>query len=130
MKSLSFIGKLLFALSIAFFGIGHFGNAQAMAGFVPSFIPGGIFWVYLTGAALIAAAVSIVTGKYVKLAGILLGAMLLIFALTIHLPGLSNPQMAQFAMVALVKDIALAGASFYIAALSTESATVSVKTAF
>ena len=59
-----------------------------MAGMVPFWLPGGVFWVYLTGQALIAAAISIIAQKKAKLASLLLAAMLAVFILTIHLPGM------------------------------------------
>jgi uncharacterized membrane protein len=101
------IGRVLFALPLAVFGLFHFLNGGQMAGMVPSYFPGGVIWVYLTGAALIAAAVSIIMNKMNKLSGLLLGIMLVIFALTIHLPG------GQASMPSLLKDLALAGAAFY-----------------
>lgn len=114
---LRLIGKYLYALPFAVFGLFHFMNAGSMAGMVP--IPGGEFWVYFTGLALIAAAVSFVLNIKVRLAGTLLGVMLLIFALSIHLPGVmgaDNPQAMQMSMSALLKDLALAGGAFFIAA--------------
>ena len=80
-----------------------------MAGMVPSFIPGGVIWVYLTGVALLAAAVAIIIQKKARLAGLLLAAMLLIFVLTIHLPGVMGGN--ESSMPGLLKDIALAGAA-------------------
>lgn len=115
MKNLLTIGRIVFAIPFAVFGLNHFIYAGMMAGMVPSFIPGGVFWIYLTGLALIAAAVSIITKKLIVPACLLLGIMLLIFVLTIHLPGLSNPQMAQMAMASLLKDVSLAGAAFFLA---------------
>ena len=41
----------------------HIMGADKMAGMVP--IPGGVFWVYFTGVAMIAAGVSIIIRKYV-----------------------------------------------------------------
>jgi len=115
------IGHYLFAIPFAVFGLFHFINASSMAGMVP--LPGGIFWIYLTGVALIAAAISFLIRKKVQLAGTLLGVMLVIFVLAIHLPGAigaDTPQAMQMSMAALLKDIALAGAAFYIAGSSTE----------
>ena len=113
MKSLLRIGKYLFALPMAVFGIMHFMNASAMASMAPF---GGQFIIYLTGAALIAAAVSIIIGKLDKLAALLLGVMLLIFALSIHLPGVINAGDDEMQMAAsmsnLLKDVALAGGAF------------------
>lgn len=113
MKGLLSIGRYLFALPMAIFGIMHFMNASAMAGMAPF---GGAIMVYITGAALIAAAISIIIGKMDRLAALLLGIMLIIFALSIHLPGVLNAGDDQMAMAAsmsnLLKDIALAGGAF------------------
>jgi len=85
-----------------------------MAGFVPAFIPGGVIWVYLTGATLLAASISILAQKMTRLACILLGVLLLIFVLTIHLPGVIESG-GESGMPNLLKDLALAGASWFIA---------------
>jgi len=108
------VARLLYGIPFAVFGIMHFLNAGSMANFVPSWVPGGVFWVYLTGLAMIAAAVSIIIEKRTHLAGILLGILLLIFVLTIHLPGVLGGAMEQ-SMPNLLKDMALAGAAWYIA---------------
>ena len=115
MKALSLTGRILFAAPFIVFALGHFGpSAEHMAGMVP--VPGGIFWIYFTGLALLAAGVSIATGKLVKLSGILLAVLLLTFALTIFLPGLgaADAQMKQMAFIGLLKDTSLAGAALFI----------------
>ena len=114
MKNLIFnigkIGKYLYAIPMVIFGLFHFLNASAMAGMVP--IPGGVFWIYLTGLALLLSGVSIIIKKYDDWASFLLAVLLLIFVLTIHLPGvLSGGEMAQMFMTNLLKDLALAGGS-------------------
>lgn len=109
---LSTIGRYLYALPFAVFGIFHFINAGQMAGMVP--IPGGVFWVYLTGLAFLAFCVSLIIEMKVHLAGILLGVMLIIFVLSIHLPGVMGGEM-QPSMTNLLKDLALAGGALYIA---------------
>jgi uncharacterized membrane protein len=111
-------GKYLFALPMAIFGIFHFMNGAAMAGMVPSFVPGGVLWVYVTGAALIAAAVAIITGKKAKLASFLLAVLLLIFVLTIHLQGAMAGDQAS--MASLLKDLGLAGGALVFAGTCTE----------
>lgn len=110
-------GRYIYAIPFAIFGLMHFMSAGDMAGMVP--LPGGVFWVYLTGVALIAAAVSFIIEKKVRLAGILLGIMLLIFVLSIHLPGVigaEDPGAMQASMSALLKDLGLSGAAFYVGA--------------
>lgn len=104
------VGKYLFLIPFIIFGIFHFISGQQMAALVPSFIPGGVIWVYLTGVALIAAPVGVFIGKYAKLAMFLLGVMLLIFVLTIHLPGVAGGN--EQSMPSLLKDLALAGAAW------------------
>jgi putative oxidoreductase len=110
-------GRILFSLPFLVFGVFHLMNSGAMAGMVPSYLPGGIFWVILTGLALIAAAISLYIKKMVRLAMLLLALFLVITALAIQLPGLSNPnpQMAQMALPGLLKDLGLAGAALFMA---------------
>ena len=118
MNMLISTGKIMFALGFAAFGILHLMNAEMMAGIVPPFIPGGVIWVYITGLAFLAAAIAIVTGKQMKLAGILLALELAIFVLTIHLPLILSGDM--MAMGSLLKDSMLAGAALIIAGLAGE----------
>lgn len=110
------IGKWVFGLVFLVFGILHFVNAGGMTGYVPGWIPGSAFWVYLTGLAMILAALSILSGKMTSVAAQLLALMLLIFVLTIHLPnviGGANPG-------TLLKDLGLMGGSLLIAAYLDE----------
>ena len=106
--NISKIGKYLYAIPMVIFGLFHFLNASAMAGMVP--IPGGVFWIYLTGLSLILAGVSIIIQKLDEWISFLLAVLLLVFVLTIHLPGiLAGGEMAQMYMTNLLKDLALAG---------------------
>lgn len=111
MNNLPIAGKYMYAVPMAIFGLFHFMNGGDMAGMVPSFVPGGVFWVYLTGLALIAAAVAIIIGKKAKLASQLLGLMLVLFALLIHLVSVMNGN--DSSMPTLLKDVALAGGAWY-----------------
>jgi uncharacterized membrane protein len=103
--------KYIFALPFAVFGLLHFMMADNMAGLVPAYVPGGVIWVYLTGAALLAASVAIMINKEAKLASFLLGVLMLVFALTIHLAAVIGGD--QMAMSSFLKDTALAGAAFF-----------------
>jgi uncharacterized membrane protein YphA (DoxX/SURF4 family) len=67
----------------------------------------------LTGIALIAAAVAILTDKMAKLASVLLAALLLVFVLVIHLKGAMAGDQA--ATASLLKDIAIAGGALVFA---------------
>ncbi|MFN3849471.1 MAG: DoxX family protein [Spirosomataceae bacterium] len=101
-------GRFLLAIPMAIFGLLHFMAADKMGGMVP--IPGGAIWVYITGLALIAAAVSIIMQKKARLAATLLAVMLLIFVALIHAPAVAaGGDGGQMAMASLLKDIAIAG---------------------
>ena len=102
-------GRYFLLLFLFGFGIKHLLDGAELAGMVPPFFPGGIVWIYVTGGAMVLAVVSGLTGKWDKLAFLLAGCMILIFALTIHLRGLTdggNPRV----LFDLLKDIGLAGA--------------------
>ena len=115
MKNLKLVGKIIFCIPLVMFGIGHFGNAGDMAGMVP--IPfAQTFWVYLTGAALLAAAVGILFNIQAKLASLLLAVMLLIFAFSIHLPGMMGGDMN--GMANFMKDLGMAGGALFISGSS------------
>ena len=117
-QSIYRVGIVLYALVIGFFGVNHFLNGTGFQNTIPSFIPYHIFWVYLTGAALIAAAISFLSGKYTKQAGLFLAVFLLIIVLTIHLPAVLHSEgspIVSIALTNLVKDTGLAGAALMIA---------------
>ena len=82
------LGRFLFAIPFLLFGVMHFMFGGQMADLVP--LPLGIIWVYVTGVALIAASVSIMIGKKDKLATGLLGILLVLFALLVHIPGMTE----------------------------------------
>jgi putative oxidoreductase len=115
----STLGRIIFAIPFLVFGIMHLVKANDMSGYVP--IPGGVFWIYLTGLAMIAAFVSIITKIQIKLATMLLALMLLIIIVTIHIPGLSNPQMMQITLTNLLKDAGLMGGALILAGTFVES---------
>ena len=99
------VARVIFALPFAVFGVFHFLHAHAMIGAVP--IPGGVFWIYFTGAALIAGSLGMMTGILGRWAALGIAALMLVFILAVHLPGLGNPKMAQAAMMGLLKDTSL-----------------------
>lgn len=107
------ISRYLFSVPFIIFGFFHLMGGSNMAGMVP--IPGGVFWVYLTGVAMMAAGVSFLIGKMDYWAGVGLGTLLLIYVLSIHLPGVINAAdegAMQTSMGSMLKDLALAGGAF------------------
>jgi len=112
------IARIVFAVPFLIFGIFHMINAKAMGGMVPGSFPlSGEIWVYITGVALIGAALAMLTGFKGELAALLLALMLFLFILFVHLPGLSVPAKKGMAMVSILKDAALIGGCLMIAGL-------------
>ena len=58
------LGPVFLAVPIAVFGTEHFTATKILAGMVPSWIPGHLFWALFVGACLISAALSIAVRKY------------------------------------------------------------------
>jgi putative oxidoreductase len=117
-QSIYRVGIVLYAFVIGFFGINHFLNGTGFQNTIPSFIPYHIFWVYLTGVALIAAAISFLIGKKTKMAGLFLFLYLIIIVLSIHLPAVIRSEgspIVSIALTNLVKDTGLAAAALMIA---------------
>lgn len=116
---ISRIAIYLLSVVLFMFGIFHFLHPHDLLVFVPSFMPGGILWVYFTGAAFILVAISFLTNKLVKFAGYLLAVLLIVFILSIHIPNYLNAgdkDMKQMALVNLLKDTAILGFALHIAA--------------
>lgn len=86
------IGRLLFGLGLVGCGASHFVYADFAAQMIPEWIPGRLFWTYLTGAGHIAAGVSLMAGVLMRLSSALLCFMLASFVVWLHLPRvLANP---------------------------------------
>lgn len=107
------LGKYLYIIPMAIFGLMHFVNGEQMTGLVPSWLPLKLALVYLVGLALIAAAVALIINKKAKLAMTLLAVLLLSFVVLIHVVAVIGGDEMSMAMV--LKDSSLAGAALYIA---------------
>ena len=122
MNAIINLGKYIFAIPFAIFGVMHFMNADAMA----AMAPGGVAMVYITGLGLVAAAVSIIIGKIDKLASVLLALMLILFVVLIHLPGVMSGDEAQMmtSMPNVLKDLGLAGGALIYAGNAKDNAVI------
>ena len=84
--TLAKIGRCVFAFALIVFGIQHFMYAQFIATLITSWIPGKLFWTYITGVGMIAAALAIITGTYTRFACLMLAAMFFLWVLVLHAP--------------------------------------------
>jgi len=120
MKKITTLGRILFAIPFALFGINHFLMTDYYVGMLTSFIPLGAYTIILTGLMLIATSISIITKKFVKLSTFILAGLLFIFIVTIHIPHLISDSDKTATIIALLKDISLMGGSLMIAGIYSE----------
>jgi len=126
----STLARVLIVLPAVMNGMGHFTQTDGYAGAVPKWLPAPHFWVYFTGACLLAASVGIIFRMKDKLAAYLLALLIATFAFTVHFPGMSAPldaanpnagMMKMFAMAMFFKDLGLAGGALLIGITSKSS---------
>jgi hypothetical protein len=110
------LGPICLAVPLAVFGTEHFTATTILAGMVPAWIPGHVFWALLVGACLIGAALSIAAKKYAWLTSALAGLMIVLFVLLIHVPGIAANPRSQLLWVVGLRDSAFAGGAFGLAA--------------
>jgi uncharacterized membrane protein len=86
------VGRMCFGVGLIGCGASHFVYADFAAQMIPEWIPGRLFFTYLTGAGHIAAGVSLITGVMMRVSSALLCFMLACFVVLLHLPRvLTNP---------------------------------------
>lgn len=104
--------EIVFALTLAVFGLLHFKIANEPKTSVPSYMPGNpSLWIYITGVAFLIIAVAIILNKYKKYACYAFAGLMLIFFLLIHLPDL---MVNKYNLYGPLKDIGLAMAAIII----------------
>lgn len=77
---------ILFPLTILSFGIDHFMYAKEAQGYIPSWVPNHLFWMYFTGTCLVGSSVAMLLNIKRQLFATLLGTMILIWVLILHIP--------------------------------------------
>ena len=82
------LGPVFEAVALAIFAAEHFLLARDLAGVVPRWLPGAMFWTYFFGVALLAAAVSLIVWRGVRWSASLLAVFFLIIVATVDLPNL------------------------------------------
>jgi uncharacterized membrane protein YphA (DoxX/SURF4 family) len=79
-------GPVFVAASLAAFAGEHFTAAASLAALVPKWLPARLFIAYFVGVAHLAAALSFVARRYVRLSAICLAVMFALFVLLMDLP--------------------------------------------
>jgi uncharacterized membrane protein len=102
------LARVFFAAPLALFGAEHFAAVRGISQVVPPWMPGRLFWTYFVGLCLIAAAFSLVLGKYVRLTATLLAIMFLLFVAMIHLPNVAAQPENRFVWAVAARDLTFA----------------------
>ena len=124
------LGPVFFAVPLAVFGTEHFTATPVLAGMVPAWLPGHVFWALFVGACLIAAALSIASRKLVWLSCALAGVLILLFVLLIHLPNVVAEPHTRLSWVVVLREPAFAGGAFALAATQEGRFTPRLRHAF
>ena len=104
MNAIIGLGKWMIIIPTLIFALFHFMSAEDLA----VMAPGGVPMIYFTGLCLVLAAISMIIGRYDKLAATLLGVMLLLFIIPHAQMMADDPgQMSN-----ILKNIAFAGGAF------------------
>ena len=84
------LGRFFVAISLVVFGVQHFMYGGFVAGLVPAWMPGRLFWAYFVGVAFFAAAAGILYEKMARSAATMLGVMFFLFVLLLHIPRIAG----------------------------------------
>jgi uncharacterized membrane protein len=71
---------------LAYCGVTHFPYAKYVAGLIPTWIPGHMFWTYFAAIALVAGGIGGVVPRTARLAATLSGIMLFSWVFLVHIP--------------------------------------------
>ena len=109
------LGPVFESVALAMFAAEHFLAARELSAIVPRWIPGALFWTYFFGAALLAAAISFITWRYVRWSASLLALFFLIIVATIDLPNLPKHVHERLFWTLTVRETAFAGGAMVLA---------------
>ena len=109
------LGPVFEAVALAIFAAEHFLLASALSGIVPRWLPGPLFWTYFVGAALLAAALSLIAWRYVRWSASLLVVLFLVIVATIDLPNLPKHIHERLFWTLTMRETAFAGGAMVLA---------------
>ena len=109
------LGPVFEAVALAIFAAEHFLAARDLMGIVPRWLPGALFWTYFFGAALLAAAISFIVWRCVRLSASLLALFFLIIVFLVDLPNLPQHIHERLFWTLTVRETAFAGGAMVLA---------------
>jgi len=116
------LGCVFFAAPLAVFGAEHLVDARGIMQVVPTWMPLRLFWTYLVGVALIAAALSLALRRCLRLSSTLLAIMFFLFVLLIHIPNVATQLHDRFVWAVALRDLSFAAGALALSASPNFSA--------
>jgi uncharacterized membrane protein len=120
-RKLVTLGRLFLGIPSVFFGIEHllhpdFRPGVPLPGVTPPWIPGRVFWGYLTGAVFLVAGSALVLNRKARWAAAGLGLMILLLVFVVYAPiVIANPTDIGDALNPLVDTLLLSGSALCLA---------------
>jgi len=108
--------RILFALSLLPIGLSHLVYAQATAGYVPSWLPGRIFWAYLTGVGQMACGIGVLIRLWPRVAATAEAIQVSLFTLLVWAPAIAAAPQTRLPWTAFFISWAIAAAAWVVAA--------------
>ena len=84
------LGRIFVPISPIIFEVQHFIYGGFVAGLVPAFMPGRLFWAYFVGVAFFAAAAGMLYKIMARPAATMLGVMFFLFVVLLHIPWIAG----------------------------------------
>jgi uncharacterized membrane protein len=109
------IARLLYGLSLIFFGTAHFIDLKDTVSLIPSWLPGHLFWAYFTGCTFIAAGVAVLIGFPARLAAALSALQISLFLLLVWIPIVAAGSKNSFQWSETILNAALAAGAWVVA---------------
>lgn len=110
------LARGLYALAMLAFGAAHLAYVKDTAALVPAWLPAHVAWVYLTGAAYIAAGLAMLAGVWARLAATLSAVQIAAFTLLVWAPAVAVQGASADAWSEAVLSWTLTAAAFVVAA--------------
>lgn len=109
------IARVLYGLSLIFFGTAHFIDLKDTVSLIPNWLPGHLFWAYFTGCTFVAAGVAVLIGFRARLAAALSALQISLFLLLVWIPIVAAGSKNSFQWSESILTAALAAGAWVVA---------------